>query len=306
MQSKRWVFTLNNYVPADITRLTELAESVEYIVYGRETGESGTPHLQGFVVFKSNHRLDAARNKISDRAHLEVARGTSKQASDYCKKDADFDEFGTLPGKQGNGCLWERFVAWCMEQEEAPSELDLVTNFPSLYGRYPQMCKHYIALLCPHPVLVEGALRPWQSSLSETLEGMPDDRSVIFVVDPLGGMGKSWFIKHQISKNPLTTQRLSIGKRDDLAYAINPECRVFLIDVPRTQSEFLRYEILEQLKDRMVFSPKYNSVNKVLKQQPHVVVFMNEEPDMNKMSGDRYQFIRPPLPVYNIPEADRN
>ena len=52
--------------------------------------------------------------------------------------------------------------------------------------------------------------------------------------------------------------------------------------------EFLRYEILEMLKDRMVFSPKYASRMKFLHRVPHVVVFSNEYPAMDKMSDDRY------------------
>jgi len=125
------------------------------------------------------------------------------------------------------------------------------------------------------------------------LEQSPDDRKIIFVVDPVGNMGKSWFLKWWISKYPASTQRLSIGKRDDLAFAIECHRKYFLFDIPRTQSEFMQYSVLEQLKDRMIFSSKYESCNKMLTNVPHVVVFMNEEPDYNKMTADRYEVIRP-------------
>lgn len=73
-----------------------------------------------------------------------------------------------------------------------------------------------------------------------------------------------------------------------MAHMISPSKSVFLINVPRTQMEFLQYSILEMLKDRMVSSPKYNSRMKVLEQVPHVVVFSNEAPDLAKMTMDRY------------------
>lgn len=49
---------------------------------------------------KNRQRL-AAMKKILPRAHLEIARGKPKEASDYCKKDMDFEEFGELPLPRG-------------------------------------------------------------------------------------------------------------------------------------------------------------------------------------------------------------
>lgn len=94
-QSKRWCFTLNNYTEADVQKLAEVAD-IEYLVYGKEVGESGTPHLQGFVIFTARKRLTAVKALLV-RAHWEVARGSSVQASEYCKKDGDVVERGDCP-----------------------------------------------------------------------------------------------------------------------------------------------------------------------------------------------------------------
>ena len=92
--SKRWVFTLNNYSHDD--ELKFLDADYKYLVFGREKGSSGTPHLQGFITFAKAKRLAAVR-KLCSRSHWEVAKGNSVQASDYCKKDGDFEERGEVP-----------------------------------------------------------------------------------------------------------------------------------------------------------------------------------------------------------------
>jgi len=91
-KSTRWVFTLNNpEFPVTYNQSNQI-----YYVYGNEVGESGTPHHQGFIVFDKQKYLTQVK-ELNDKAHWEIAKGTNKQASDYCKKDGDFVEKGTLP-----------------------------------------------------------------------------------------------------------------------------------------------------------------------------------------------------------------
>ena len=96
-RSRSYVFTLNNYTDADIVAVKSL--KYNYLVYGFEVGESGTPHLQGYV-YLSNPCALSALSKRMRRAHLEVAKGSFRQASDYCKKGGLFYEDGTLPMDQ--------------------------------------------------------------------------------------------------------------------------------------------------------------------------------------------------------------
>ena len=69
--ARKWVFTLNNYTEADIERIKGVlkADACYYAVVGKEVGESGTPHLQGFVHFKARIRLTAPCKKLHDKAH---------------------------------------------------------------------------------------------------------------------------------------------------------------------------------------------------------------------------------------------
>lgn len=95
-QGKCWCFTLNNPVQADHEDLAAL--DCVYLVYGDELAPtSGTPHLQGYVVFSKNKRFSAVKNLLSPRYHLELAKGSTEQNVAYCTKDGWVTERGTKP-----------------------------------------------------------------------------------------------------------------------------------------------------------------------------------------------------------------
>lgn len=93
MYFRNVVFTLNNYSDEEVNSLKKL--NYNYIVFGFEIGESGTPHLQGYIEFKNSISLSSLKKMIK-RAHLERRQGSPLQASDYCKKDGNFWEDGEI------------------------------------------------------------------------------------------------------------------------------------------------------------------------------------------------------------------
>lgn len=101
--SRRWSFTLNNYDEEHIESLHGLIENEElsYIIMGREVGDSGTPHLQGYLELPRKKTLAGLKKLLAiHQVHLEVSKGSSKQNQDYCKKDGAWTESGT-PMQQG-------------------------------------------------------------------------------------------------------------------------------------------------------------------------------------------------------------
>ncbi len=53
----------------------------------------------------------------------------------------------------------------------------------------------------------------------------------------------------------------------------------------------MRYSGLPQSKNGVLFSPKYESGQKIFK-PPHVFVFANYEPDQTKLSADRWNIVQ--------------
>lgn len=129
MSSKRWCFTLNNYEESDLPSI--LKWPVKYLVVGSEVGTSGTPHLQGFVTFAKMYRLSAVK-KLLYKAHWEPAKGTSVQAAEYCKKEGDFQEVGSLPSP-GKRTDLENAIAILKDSGNLKSVAD---EFPSVYVKF--------------------------------------------------------------------------------------------------------------------------------------------------------------------------
>lgn len=101
VRAREWCFTLNNYSDDDVIRFKSL--SPRYMVFGQEVGKSGTPHLQGYVVFQNAKTMEAVKKYFkSNGMHLDVRYKHSNftKASEYCKKDGVFYEYGDPP-KQG-------------------------------------------------------------------------------------------------------------------------------------------------------------------------------------------------------------
>jgi len=96
---RRWCFTLNNYNDDDITKLRSAfsdAEQTRYAVFGYEIApHTNTPHLQGFVYFKTQKLLSAVRSIV--QAHWSNAMSSDDANIKYCIKEGKFEEFGIRP-----------------------------------------------------------------------------------------------------------------------------------------------------------------------------------------------------------------
>lgn len=88
IRSRKWCFTLNNYEDNSEEKIVTQLHNDLYII-GKEIGESGTPHLQGYLEFK-NARSFASVKKILPSAHIEKARGTRKDNFIYCSKEGNY------------------------------------------------------------------------------------------------------------------------------------------------------------------------------------------------------------------------
>lgn len=245
--AKRWLFVLNNYTNDEISSIVPIIkEYCKVGIIGKEVGEKGTPHLQGYFEFKKKARpIGLFNNK---RIHFKPCKGNRKSNIVYCSKE-------------NNVILW--------------------------HG-------------CEKPYEVSIDLYPWQKWIkNKILDVEPDDRSIYWFWEDEGCAGKTTFQKwiYQNYDNVIMTA----GRIDDMKNGVltymntkGNTPKVVLVNIPRVNSNHCSIAGLECIKDMWFYSPKYEG-GMVCGPNPHILVFANEPPDYEKLSGDR-------LKVYNLKE----
>jgi len=85
-QAKSWCFTFNNYQPEQIETICKQLQEFKSIAkyrFQEETGESGTPHLQGVVICKT--KIRPSEFKLPKQIHWETCRNL-EASLEYCRK----------------------------------------------------------------------------------------------------------------------------------------------------------------------------------------------------------------------------
>jgi len=243
--SIKWCFTLNNYDIVDEEVFSTIVpESCKYGIIGREIGEQGTRHLQGYLEFKQKKRPKSVFSNV--KIHWEKAKGSRKQNVTYCSKDND--------------------ILLCH-----PKKRFVKTISPNLFYN-------------------------WQKDIICTLKEEPDDRTIWWYWSKHGCVGKTTFCKYLVMKEECIVLG---GKASDVRNGVIEYAKAndgetpdrIVINIPRSfASEYVSYEAFENLKDMLFYSGKYEG-GMVCDNCPHLFIFANFKPELDKMSCDRRKIV---------------
>lgn len=136
---------------------------------------------------------------------------------------------------------------------------------------------------------------PWQQELYEELKLEPDNRSVLWYFDPVGGSGKTQFAKYLMTTYPDMYYVVSQtnGMKDFATIIANAldagwKNHGLIFNLARSDAELKIYKPIESIKDGLLTSVKYSGKTMVF-DCPHVVVFANFLPETEKLSADRWK-----------------
>jgi len=307
-RSKNWVFTWNNYSLEDLKTIDDTwmkKLKLTCVMFGREVApKTGTPHLQGFIVTETVKTFKQVKDMFPACVHIERMGGNIDQNVTYCKKEGDAVILGKLPMSRKDKAHKASAVvlemadrknandwSYLIEEIEAGRSLkELSVAFPRLFGQYNKGFKEHFEMHRPKPVfdLIAryGALLEWQAELMRIIDAGANDRAVHWIYSNDGGVGKSDMLKHLVGTKGF--EPFQNGTTTNVAHAWKGGDAVF--DYSRDQEGAINYSILENMKNKLVFSPKYESATKMSEglKDVFVVCFSNTPPDISKLSSDRW------------------
>lgn len=249
-QARSWVFTMHEPKVDTVDTLCETLKGVakKFVFQLEKAPTTGREHYQGWIMFKNAKTMGGV---------IKVLEGFGKPPHvEVARGDEDAN------------------IRYCTKPETK-------AGGPWTWGITPML----------RDPLAGVTLYTWQRKAIEEYNKEPDERTIRWFWDATGNCGKTALAKHLcMNKDTIYVN----GKAADVKCAVAklyadgkpPRCVIF--GIPRTvTAEYVSYSALEEIKDGIFFSGKYES-GMVTMNPPHVWVFANFAPDEEKLSKDRW------------------
>ena len=267
LYGSRWTLVVHGGTDAQLERLVSFFQSDEITcaAVAYETGKQGIhPHWQVYFETAERSRLKMRINQILDSEdfHLEVARGT---------KNANL--------KYVYAVNKEHQIGWVRYAKNAPEPVGF--------------CRRKRDNL----LWLRQNMAPWQREIHERVMGQSTFRDILWVWEPIGNTGKTYLAKflHYFHGAILTG-----GRGADMKHAIARWKQItghypvtIIIDLAR--SDLINdegFRAIQQMKNALFFSGKYDSGMVAAVNPPHIVIFANVPPTKERMSLDRWDVRR--------------
>lgn len=211
----------------------------------------------------------------------------------YCKGLQKDKESGMLEQKEGSGEYEEYGTATktgqrtdimnmkkAIDDGSTLAQIQMSDEFHSTWIQMPHATREYVSTVRRTNALNKVMQRyeatewkPWQEGILEMIEEIPDTRTITWIYDEKGNIGKSHLTTYLAAQDKAYCP--DVTKIADILYGYNYQ-PIVIFDIPRSKQEHMEhlYTAMEQFKNGRFFAGKYESKTMVF-EPPHVIVFAN-------------------------------
>jgi len=327
LQSQRVFFTYKHHIPFDelYNFLNGLFPISQYIIC-HEKGDEKHNYLHTHISIEFEKKIHVRDCRYFDyKFNDEIIHpniGTTRNwpaSCIYClkiwKKDpkpenknwhSNFDVEEFLKKNKRNKCvqdlnikeLCKRIHSYKSAAETIENEAGELKDVIPLMAIYNNKRREIDPKLVKYYQKWEQSMRKWQKDLYNIVDSKADRRKVYWVVDEIGGQGKTDFCTYvdTIKKKDECLTIASSGSLRDIADVVRNWMdrgaypKIILIDIPRTFNDDKHnsiYTIIESIKNGRLTCTKYKG-DTIQFYPPHVMVFSNWMPDVSYLSKDRW------------------
>ena len=215
-QARAWVWTYYPSADNDIndsgTGPLFQQEDMAYMCYGIEICPTTKRlHWQGFVIFTSRHRMSAVKTLLhSSTIHVERMRGTVQESIEYCRKDGNFQEWGTIPSGMKRSQLSNADILTTLRTKKVR---DIISSTPELMYRARE-------LLYIQNTIVNDTPKKWKTWIW-FWTGVTGAGKTTRLINYSNILNKDFYFKHDNSKFWDGYNGQEIVVFDDVIYPIS-------------------------------------------------------------------------------------
>ncbi len=325
LQAQKVFFTYKHHIPFDtlVNFIDKLFPISQYIVC-HEDGDEQHNYLHTHISIEFKKKIDVCNCRRFDitfnneviHPNIGVTRNWPASCI-YClkiwKKDpseknknwfANFDVLEFLKKNKRNKCvqdlnikeLCKRIESYKSVSEVIENEAQDLRDVIALKTIFENKRREIDPNLVNYFKKWEKQMRKWQIDLYNVIDKKPNRRTVYWVVDSVGGQGKTDFCTYvdTFKKKDECLTIASTGSLRDIADVIRNWMdrgaypKIILIDLPRTfKDRDSIFTTIESVKNGRLTCTKYKG-DTIQFNPPHVMIFSNWMPDISLLSKDRW------------------
>jgi len=330
-------WTINNPTEDDFTKVRSAVENgyCKYVVFCHENKdrEGYTYHLQGYAQAKTGgnytmkkwHEVLGARFATGHKPNPNDVEATIN----YCKGLQKNKETGKLEQKEGSAEVEEFGAPNAPGQRSDLLKAKAYMDEGHTFFETQNTEEHFVCCIQNHNAMEKYARqrlemdarkrrlatydntewKPWQAGILDMIDQTADARTVNWLYDQTGNIGKSYLSTYLGLQGKAYCP--DVTKIADIFYGYQHQ-PIVIFDIPRSKQEHMEhlYTAMEQFKNGRIFISKYESHEMYFK-PPHVIVFANFKPQMRNdkdeltLSMDRWCIIPLHLPIKDVDSFKR-